>query len=183
MQVLKTLLSKCAILHMVRKGQYWQTCSHKCTEAKGLWGKVYAGKEIHPFRHWDGHSTRTRSGVSVWTCSHTARDEAVSWSFLLPGNLLLASSHGYRWRKEDRFLPALQHCTRKQKVKQSFVRNVTFYFLTLLWSTNPLVLKLILRVLNSNKSLNKGVSFLGVKQLSISQLLSCEQYQRVCKTS
>lgn len=60
--------------------------------------------------------------------------------FFYLATLFLASHPGYRWRKEDKFLPASEHCTSERQVEESLVRNITFYFLTLLWSTNPLVL-------------------------------------------
>lgn len=41
-------------------------------------------------------------------------------------------------KEEKKNLPALQRF--KGKVEESLVRNIAFYFLTLIWCTDPLVL-------------------------------------------
>lgn len=104
-------------LAKVQSDVYWG-CRVRC---------MHEQKEIHLFSCWHGHSTK-----STWTFPGMKKSLDVS-SFLLP-----ASPLGYRWRKEKKILPALQHF--KWKVEECLVRNITFYFLTFIWCADPLVL-------------------------------------------
>lgn len=166
-QDLKILPSKHAALGTVRRSWYWWLCCQKCSEAAGLWVRKRKRDftlsdidvAVAPGADLSGHAPKGPGMMDFFGFL----------VFFLPGNVFLASPLGYR--KEHEFLPAPQHCTRKRDGEESSVRKV--YFITLLWSTNPLVLrKDNFSCSNSfNKSINKGVGLLGVKKLTFSQLL------------